>query len=158
MNWFRQNRWLGSFLILFGLATLLSLFFLWRARSAFAQGQNHFNAEPLEEGQLKGLVRFRADPIYRKIKFYFTVSPPPANKIKANKIARGRRRGLTNSGPGRDGENGAGPGCAQSIRAQCCRSYVCRHAASCAQSAEPSRQLQPAVLYHSDALREKREG
>ncbi|PYL06542.1 MAG: hypothetical protein DME34_08730 [Verrucomicrobia bacterium] len=82
MNWFRQNRWLGSFLILFGLATLLSLFFLWRARGAFAEATTRFEAAATERNRLERLDPFPSDPNYEKMKFYFDDYTAAVDKMK----------------------------------------------------------------------------
>jgi hypothetical protein len=82
MNWFRQNRWLGSFLILFGLATLLALFFLWRARAAFAQATTRFEAAATERTRLERLDPFPSDPNYEKMKFYFDDYTGAVEKMK----------------------------------------------------------------------------
>ena len=34
MSWFRQNRFLGTSLIVFGIAVLAALYFVWSARSS----------------------------------------------------------------------------------------------------------------------------
>jgi hypothetical protein len=82
MNWFRQNRWLGSFLILFGLATLLALFFLWRARGAFAEATTRFEAAATERTRLERLDPFPSDPNYEKMKFYFDDYTGAVEKMK----------------------------------------------------------------------------
>jgi hypothetical protein len=84
MNWFRQNRWLGWFLILFGLATLLALFFLWRSRSAFAQATTRFDVAATERGRLERLDPFPSDPNYEKMKFYFDDYTAAVDKMKAD--------------------------------------------------------------------------
>ncbi|HEY6206594.1 MAG TPA: Amuc_1100 family pilus-like protein [Chthoniobacterales bacterium] len=82
MNWFRQNRWLGSFLILFGLATLLSLFFLWRARGAFAEATKRFEAAATERSRLERLDPFPSDANFEKMKFYFDDYAGAVDKMK----------------------------------------------------------------------------
>ena len=37
MNWFRENRFLGGFLIALGLSTLGSLWFLWSAKGGWEE-------------------------------------------------------------------------------------------------------------------------
>ena len=82
MNWFRQNRWLGSFLILFALAALLSLFFLWRVRGAFAAATTRFEAAAAERGRLERLDPFPSDSNYEKMKFYFDDYTAAVDKTK----------------------------------------------------------------------------
>jgi hypothetical protein len=84
MNWFRQNRWLGTFLILLGLATLLSLFFLWRARGAFAAATTRFEAAATERSRLERLDPFPSDPNYEKMKFYFDDYTASVDKMKGD--------------------------------------------------------------------------
>jgi hypothetical protein len=83
MNWFRQNRWLGSFLVLLGLAGLLSLFFLWRARSAFAQANQRFESALAERNRLERLDPFPSDANYEKMKFYLDDYTAGIDKMKA---------------------------------------------------------------------------
>jgi hypothetical protein len=71
MSWFRQNRWLGWFLILFGVATLASLVFVWRARGAYADASARFDTAARERNRLQALDPFPSDTNYEKMKVYF---------------------------------------------------------------------------------------
>ena len=82
MSWFRQNRWLGFFLIVFAVGTLLSLFFLWRARSAFTEATTRFNAAAAERTRLERLDPFPSDVNYEKMKFYLEDYSAGVDKIK----------------------------------------------------------------------------
>ncbi|MFN2541927.1 MAG: Amuc_1100 family pilus-like protein [Chthoniobacterales bacterium] len=82
MNWFRQNRWLGSFVILFALATLLGLFFLWRARNAFAEATARFETAATERTRLERLDPFPSDTNYEKMKFYLDDYTAAIDKMK----------------------------------------------------------------------------
>jgi hypothetical protein len=82
MNWFRQNRWLGSFLILFGFASLLSLFFLWRARGAFAEANGRLESALTERNRLERLDPFPSDSNYEKMKFYLDDYTTAIDKTK----------------------------------------------------------------------------
>jgi hypothetical protein len=82
MSWFRQNRWLGSFLIFFGLAAALSLFFLWRARSAFAEATARFETASTEHARLERLDPFPSDANYEKMKFYLDDYSAAIEKMK----------------------------------------------------------------------------
>ena len=42
MNWFQQNRFLGTFLVVFGLCTLAALYFLFSAKSSFNEAPARF--------------------------------------------------------------------------------------------------------------------
>src|SRR5438876_8003559 len=82
MNWFRQNRWLGGFLIVFGAATLLSLVFVWRARSAFTEANAQFNTTAAERNRLERLDPFPSDSNYEKMKFYLEDYGVAVDKMK----------------------------------------------------------------------------
>src|SRR5205085_9968254 len=58
MNWFRQNRWLGSFLVTFGVATIFALWFLFSAKSNFADALNRFRDAVAERSRLEHLNPF----------------------------------------------------------------------------------------------------
>ena len=70
MNWFQQNRWLGTFLIVFGICTLCALFFLFRARSGFEEASARFNDAAVERSRLERLDPFPSDANYRKMKVH----------------------------------------------------------------------------------------
>jgi len=82
MNWFRQNRWLGGFLIVFGVATLLSLVFVWRARRAFTEANAQFNTAAAERNRLERLDPFPSDANYEKMKFYLEDYSAAVDKMK----------------------------------------------------------------------------
>jgi hypothetical protein len=82
MNWFRQNRWLGGFLVVFAVATLLSLAFLWRARSGFAEANARFNTAASERNRLDRLDPFPSDANYEKMKFYLEDYTASVDKMK----------------------------------------------------------------------------
>ena len=58
MNWYRENRWLGNFLLAFALATLLALCFLFYAKGAFADAMMEFNHAVSERSLLEHLTPF----------------------------------------------------------------------------------------------------
>jgi hypothetical protein len=70
MNWFQQNRWLGTFLIVFGICTLFALFFLLRAKSGFEEASARFNDATIECSRLERLDPFPSDSNYRKMKVH----------------------------------------------------------------------------------------
>ena len=70
MNWFQQNRWLGNFLIIVGVATLLSALFLWRAHSSFEEAKARFNEAATERNRLERLDPFPSDANYQKMKVH----------------------------------------------------------------------------------------
>lgn len=68
MNWFQQNRFLGTFLIVFGVATLVALYFFWSARSSFAEAKARFDENATELSRLQRLTPFPNEPNLRKMK------------------------------------------------------------------------------------------
>lgn len=68
MSWFRQNRFLGAFVVAFGVALLASLVFLWFARSSYSDAQAHFTESATELNRLQHLTPFPNDVNLRKVK------------------------------------------------------------------------------------------
>lgn len=66
MNWYRENRWLGNFLIALGGAALLSLWFLFHARSGFAEASAEFSQVATERNRLEHLNPFPNEENFRK--------------------------------------------------------------------------------------------
>src|SRR5712691_6647514 len=66
MNWYRENRWLGNFLIVFAAATLLTLWFLFHAKGDFAEASDQFNAAAAERSRLEHLNPFPNEENFRK--------------------------------------------------------------------------------------------
>src|SRR5207302_3838520 len=66
MNWYRENRWLGNFLIAFAVTALLALWFLFRARSSFAEASVQFNEAAIERNRLEHLNPFPNEENFRK--------------------------------------------------------------------------------------------
>ena len=66
MNWYRENRWLGNFLIAFAVTALLALFFLFRARSGFTEASAQFNEAATERNRLEHLNPFPNEENFRK--------------------------------------------------------------------------------------------
>jgi hypothetical protein len=67
MNWFQQNRWLGTFLVVFGICALIAgiLFFL--AGSNWSSARSAFDTATAERSRLEGLDPFPNDVNYRKM-------------------------------------------------------------------------------------------
>lgn len=82
MNWFQQNRWLGTFLIAFGGATLLSLIFLWAARSGFDEANARFSEAASERSRLERLDPFPSEANYRKMKVHLENYAASLDKFK----------------------------------------------------------------------------
>ena len=66
MNWCRENRWLGNFLIAFAAALLIGLWFLFHAKGAFADAMTEFNAAATERSRLEHLNPFPNEDNFRK--------------------------------------------------------------------------------------------
>jgi hypothetical protein len=82
MNWFQQNRWLGSFLIIVGVATLLSAFFLWRAHNSFEKASASFNEAATERNRLENLDPLPNDANYQKMKVHIENYGAAVEKMK----------------------------------------------------------------------------
>jgi hypothetical protein len=83
MNWFRQNRWLGTFVIVLAVATLFALYFLLRAKGAFDEASARFKAAAAERNRLEHLDPFPSEANYRKMKGYLADYGVALNKLKA---------------------------------------------------------------------------
>src|SRR5438270_12794120 len=66
MNWYRENRWLGNFLIAFAVTALVALWFLFRARSGFTEASAQFNEAATERNRLEHLNPFPHEGNFRK--------------------------------------------------------------------------------------------
>jgi hypothetical protein len=66
VNWYRENRWLGNFLIALAAAVLLALWFLFHARSGFAEALAQFNEAATERNRLEHLNPFPNEENFRK--------------------------------------------------------------------------------------------
>jgi hypothetical protein len=58
MNWYRENRWLGNFLLALGAAALLALWFVFHAKSGLADASAEFNQAATERSRLEHLNPF----------------------------------------------------------------------------------------------------
>src|SRR2546430_8384878 len=70
MNWFRQNRWLGTFLIVFGICTLIAGYFFLSAKSSSDEAFSRFNESAAERSRLERLDPFPSEANYRKMKVH----------------------------------------------------------------------------------------
>ena len=82
MNWYRENRWLGNFLIAFGAALLIALWFLFHAKGAYADAQTEFNAAATERGRLEHLTPFPNEENFRKTQAAFETYGADLTKLK----------------------------------------------------------------------------
>src|SRR5260370_12535719 len=66
MSWYRDNRWLGNFVIALAASALLALWFLFHARSGFAEAFAQFNDAATERSRLEHLNPFPNEENFRK--------------------------------------------------------------------------------------------
>lgn len=83
MNWYRENRWLGNFLIAFAITALLALCFLFRARSGFTEASAQFNGAATERNRLEHLNPFPNEGNFRKTRAALDDYGATLTKLKA---------------------------------------------------------------------------
>src|SRR2546421_5531220 len=82
MNWYRENRWLGNFLLAFAAAMLLAIWFLFHAKGAFADASAGFNAAASERSRLEHLNPFPNEDNFRKTQAALDNYGASLNKLK----------------------------------------------------------------------------
>jgi hypothetical protein len=82
MNWFNQNRWLGTFLAVFGIATIAALYFLFSAKSSSDDALAKFQEAANEKGRLERLDPFPREANHRKMKLHLENYTTALNKLK----------------------------------------------------------------------------
>src|SRR5437879_5952458 len=111
MNWYRENRWLGNFLIAFAVTALLALWFLFRARSGFTEASAQFNEAATERNRLEHLNPFPNEGNFRKtrtalddygasltkLKEELRVQVLPVEPIAPNEFQSRLRRAIVNT-------------------------------------------------------------
>ena len=83
MNWYRENRWLGNFLIAFAVTALVALWFLFRARSGFTEASAQFNEAATERNRLEHLNPFPNEGNFRKTQAALNDYGATLTKLKA---------------------------------------------------------------------------
>jgi hypothetical protein len=68
MTWFRENRFLGAFLVAFGLALVLALWFLFSAKSDWDEASSRFRNAATELDRLERLAPYPSADNLRKMK------------------------------------------------------------------------------------------
>lgn len=68
MNWFKQNRFLGTFLAVFGVATLAALAFLLIARTSFSNAKAQWDQQVIEFSALQRQTPYPTDANLRKMR------------------------------------------------------------------------------------------
>src|SRR5438045_2645232 len=82
MNLFGQNRWLGTFLIVFAIATIGALYFLFSARSSSNDVLAKFQEAVTEKNRLERLDPFPSEANHRKMKMHLENYIAAVNKLK----------------------------------------------------------------------------
>src|SRR6266851_3000648 len=88
MSWYRDNRWLGNFVIAFAGAALLALWFLFHAKSGFAETSAQFNAAATERNRLEHLNPFPNEQNFRKTQAALDNYSATLTKLKEELRAR----------------------------------------------------------------------
>src|SRR2546429_9463428 len=88
MNWYRENRWLGNFLIALAGAALLALWFLFHARSSFAEASVQFNEAAIERNRLEHLNPFPNEENFRKTQAALAHYGATLTKLKQERQAQ----------------------------------------------------------------------
>jgi hypothetical protein len=82
MNWYRENRWLGNFIIAFAGAALLTLWFLFHAKNDFVEASTQFNNAATERNRLEHLNPFPNEENFRKTQAALDDYGASLNKLK----------------------------------------------------------------------------
>ena len=68
MNWFQANRWLGGFLVAFGISALVAFWFLFHAKGNFGEAKARFDETAAERNRLERRDPFPSGVNYQKLK------------------------------------------------------------------------------------------
>ena len=82
MNWYRENRWLGNFLLASTGAAIVVLWFLFHARSGFAEASSQFSDAAKERNRLEHLNPFPNEENFRKTQAALDNYAGTLNKLK----------------------------------------------------------------------------
>ena len=82
MNWFRQNRFLGTFLIVFAIVTIAALYFLWSTKSGYNDARAQFDQNATELNRLQRLTPFPSETNLRKMRTQADDYAGDVNKLK----------------------------------------------------------------------------
>jgi hypothetical protein len=88
MNWFGQNRWLGSFLLGFGVLTVAAVYFLFSAKSSSDDALAHYQDAVREKSRLERLDPFPSEANFRKMKLHLENYAATLGKLKEELKAR----------------------------------------------------------------------
>jgi hypothetical protein len=82
MNWFQQNRWLGTFLIVFGVCTLAAVYFVYSAKSSADDALARFNEAAAERTRLERLDPFPTEANFKKMQVHLQNYSSALDKLK----------------------------------------------------------------------------
>jgi hypothetical protein len=82
MNWFNENKWLGTFLVVFALALIAATYFVLNGRSASNDSLAHFQDAIAKKNQLERLDPFPSEANFRKMKQHLENYGATLNKLK----------------------------------------------------------------------------
>ncbi len=88
MNWFRENRFLGSFLIAFGLCTIAALCFLFSSKGSFDGASDQLNTTVTELNRLESLNPFPNSANLIKMKAQSNEAVAALEKLKQDLTTR----------------------------------------------------------------------
>lgn len=88
MNWFRENRFLGGFLVVFGLALIVSAYLLFTAKSSFTDASARFTESSNERARLQRLDPFPNEVNVRKMKTHIANYTASLDRLRADLKAR----------------------------------------------------------------------
>jgi len=82
MTWFRENRWLGTFLVVFGVCVLLDFFFLFYAKGNSEDALARFNEAAAERNRLESLDPYPTQENFRKMGDFLKNYAASLDKLK----------------------------------------------------------------------------
>jgi hypothetical protein len=82
MNWFKQNRWLGIFLVVFGICVLVAGYFLFSTKSGYDDALVRFNEAAAERSRLERLDPFPSEANYKKMQVHIASYAAALDKMK----------------------------------------------------------------------------
>src|ERR1700758_2223132 len=82
MDWFRENRWLGTFLIVFAIAVLASIYFLFEAKGGFDEASAQWNDASVERTRLEHLNPFPNEDNFQKMQAHLENYGAAVDKLK----------------------------------------------------------------------------
>ena len=82
MNWFKQNRWLGTFLIVFGVCLLIAGYFFFSTKSGYDDAFARFNEAAAERSRLERLDPFPSEANYKKMQAHVASYGAALDKLK----------------------------------------------------------------------------